>query len=455
MFSTPLYDLDTNSFIRGGLSWDIYHNPFQNIFLAGMAKISSIPEFIISFQILAYSLSASFLAHLLFSRKTFLFPALFLAAFEPVSMFYNFSFLPESFYTSFTLLYCAFLILYFRKPGAGLAFLFGLGMGLAFLCKLSAMTQSILFGLILLSSKNNISVKIKHLAMGLAPFIACYLFVLIGQRIINEAGLYVVSGRVRWDFANSQYHPEEIQADEFKRYVHPHFLTNGKLPAGRELRRELSFLGYKNCVDEYTEKTRKETVAIHSCDSIFGDVGSQILSQHRIDASLQFIRDNFYALHHLNYLDYRFTKGLPYYHDEKEYQYLDSLMQKHYGFSLVNKKSQLPQVWKNLSFSNIYIPVLWWSILICILISGGWHLKNLIKGFKKTRRISGFNFSSPEIIIPAFLLAIPWLFHLVYISYRPRFLAPYFVIGIFSMLYFLFHLLLKKTERKNSESDIS
>src|SRR5689334_4852579 len=96
LFSTPLYDHDTNSFIRGGLDWDIYHNPFENIFLALAGKITKIPQVIVCIQVLVFAFAASFFAHVLFSKRFFLALALCVAAIEPVNMFYNFSFLPES-----------------------------------------------------------------------------------------------------------------------------------------------------------------------------------------------------------------------------------------------------------------------------------------------------------------------------------------------------------------------
>ena len=445
-FSTPLYDLDTNSFIRGGLTWDIYHNPFENIFLAAVIRISHNPDFTVMFQVLFFSFSVSLLAHILFPGKFFLWIALIAAALEPVSLFYNFSFLPESFYTSFTLLYCSFLILYCRKAETFSAFLFGTAIGLAFLCKLSAMTQICLFAVILIQNQSTVIEKIKHFATALIPFIACYLFVWIGQHSINDAGLYVVSGRVRWDYANSQYAPQEIEAETFKRFVHPHFLKDGEIPESRELRRELSFVGYKDCVEENRRNTQTENDAICFCDSIFGDAGTQILNKHSSAARFQFIKDNLSAIHTLNYLDYRFTPGLPFYHTKAEYEYLDSLMKSQYGFSLDVEQEKILPVWKNLGFSNVYIPILWWSTWVILLLTAGKILTKAKTQIKNSKQLFADELTDPVSLVFSITLSIPWIFHLVYISYRPRFLAPYFVIAIFFGLFILSQMVMNKKQ---------
>lgn len=441
LFTTPLYDIDTNSFIRGGLSWDIYHNPFENIYVAVAGKIWSNATFLAGGQILFFALAASLFSHVIFSKKSWLIAALLICSLEPVTMFYNFSILPESFYTSFTLLYCTLLILWMREPAYDRGFFFGLFMGFAFLCKLSAMVQTALFLFILIKRQFSFFARLRHLAWSVLPFAACYLFVLVGQKSINSGELYTVAGRVRWDFSSSQYNPDEISGDDFKRFVNPHIFREGKLVEHRELRRELSYLGYKNCISEYEVKGFREGKAINCCDSIFGAVGSQIMAKHFWAAEAQFIKDNLWCIHHLNYLDYRFTPGLHFYYEESEFRYIDSLMETHFGVNLAKNENRIPGQWKSMSWLNVYTPLWWWLMWFCILAS----VILLI-----TKREFNQNIQSLQLISTA--IAIPLLFHLVYISFRLRFLSPFFLPGILLVMLTAEYLLSvnKKTPGENN-----
>lgn len=429
LFTTPLYDIDTNSFVRGGLTWDVYHNPLENIFLAVASKISANATFIISLQLLFYSFAVTVFIHTLFTRTRWLVAASLVAALEPVSLFYHFHFLPESFYTSFLLLTAAFLIRWMNAPVPATSALAGFSLGMAFMAKLAAVIHLPLFALFLLNQKVSIRTRFLHLAWAVLPFAACYFFVGAGQHFINKGALYTVAGRVRWDFASSQYEPTQSASPEFSRYVDSFIVKEGKVIPHRELRRELSYLGYKKCVAEYESHSGNENAAIACCDSIFDVVGSDLIQKHFWKAELQFVKDNVYAVHHWNYLDYRHTPGLPWYHAESEWQYLDSLMEVNYGLNLKTSPERIPGIWQSLSFSNAWIPALWWMTWAFALYGG---LRFLL-GWWRTK----VNLSTVISGVLALMVVIPWVFHLVYISYRPRFLAPYFVIIVLWAMHLL------------------
>lgn len=413
LLSTPLYEIDTNSFIRGGLSWDIYHNPLLNIVVAVCSKIWASAWLIVGVQLAVYGFAASFLVWVLFAEQRVIrWVALGIAALEPLSLFYHFSILSESLFTSFLLLSVANMVLWMRHSGGAPAFLTGLALGLAFVAKLSALIHFPLLGFFLIRGRREWQQRIGGLSLAVLPLAGAYAFVHLGQQVINEGDLYTVEGRVRWDFSSALYDSTEVDAPDFKRYVHPYLYVDGKLVAHRELRRELSYLGYKDCVSYYEHEGLKSSTGINRCDSIFGEVAAQIMKKHFWAAEGQFIRDNFRFVHELNYIDYRFTPGLHYYHPPAEYAYLDSLMGTHYGLDLSQKADRIPGIWKSLSFGNVYLPILWWLGWVVLLV-GGWMLWQ--------RRPSW------EVMVLGLTVAIPWVFHLVYISYRPRFLAPYIV----------------------------
>jgi hypothetical protein len=134
---------------------------------------------------------------------------------------------------------------------------------------------------------------------------------------------------------------------------------------------------------------------------------------------MQFINDNFDHIHGLNYLDYRFTPGMYFYHDPAEYEYIDSLMRTHYGLDLSEREEKIPVIWRNMDLANLYMPTIWW-LWVFMMFTGivMWN----------------FNRVRVELIVMAATLIIPVVFHLVYISYRPRFLAPYIVLMFFLVL---------------------
>lgn len=453
LFSTPLYDLDTNSFIRGGLTWDIYHNPFMNLFIAGFGKIWPNAWFIVAVQCLGYSLCGAFLLEVWFRNKPsppteavstgqtgqgrswlrrntpWYWVALTIIALEPLTTFYNFSLLAESFFTGFTFLSIAAAILWLRRPSLSHAVFFGAAIGLTFLCKLSAMVHLPLFGVFLLANpvrkgEHSAFIRflkgpVKHGISALIPFILCYVFVYVGQKTINEGDLYTVEGRVRWDFSSAYYQSDEVEGPEFKRFVEPYILDQGQLVAHRELRRELSYLGYKDCVADYEARGAIHNRGVNACDSIFGAVAAQIMDRYFWESEVQFIKDNFRFIHELSYIDYRFTQGLHYYHPESEWHYLDSLMFTHYQLDLSQNSEKVPSIFTSLSFGNIYMPILWWLCWVTIGTA-------LILWFRNKKR--------KDLLLLALFLAIPMIFHLVYISYRPRFLAPYLVLELLLFL---------------------
>lgn len=420
LLSTPMYDIDTNSFIRGGFTWDLYHNPFLNLYVGALGKIWPNLWFLIAGQLLFYAFAAAFLIEIVIKQPIFRGLALLLVALEPVTTFYNFSLLSESFFTSFLFWMLSFLILWFRE-GKGLwAVGSGLMLGLAFVAKLSGVLFLPLLLLIFLRKGADIWQRARAFALALLPFVACYYFVQIGQGMINEGALYTVAGRVRWDLASSQYRPEEVKAAYFQKKVDPYIFQNGELVPHRELRRELSYLGYKDCVADFEGQSGNHNLAVQKCDSIFGEVADQILEQHFSAALGQFIKDNVHFIHKLNYLETRYTPELHFYYPEQEWAYIDSLMATHFHYDLSKNHDKIFSIWKNLGFSNVYLPLLWWLGWLCMIGLG-------LVLLKKWRAWEAWIFG--------LMLGIPWVFHLIYISYRPRFLAPYLVILLLATLW--------------------
>lgn len=418
---TPLYEIDTNSFIRGGLSWDIYHNPLLNIYIAACTRIWPNVWFIVGLQCLFFAGAATFLTHVLFPDSPRLrWVALGLAAIEPLTMFYNLSMLAESFFTSFLLLSVSMAVLWMRHGHWKTAAWFGLMMGLCFMSKLSAMIHMPLFALMLLRWKWPILSRLKGFGIALIPFLMCYAFVFVGQKMINQGDIYTVEGRVRWDFSSALYDSTEASDPAFAQYVHPYIYPEGKLAAHRELRRELSYLGYKDCVADYEQRGYAANRGINACDSIFGRVAQQIMARHFWQVERQFVADNFKFVHELNYIDYRFTPGLHYYHPAHEYQYIDSLMQSTYGYSLAGKENDIPRIWRSLDFGNVYMPIVWWLWWVVLAIAAVLWLRRRDRW---------------ELMVLGLITAIPIVFHLVYISYRPRFLAPYILLMVMLLLW--------------------
>jgi hypothetical protein len=418
---TPLYEIDTNSFIRGGLSWDIYHNPLLNIYIAICTKIWANVWFMVALQCLFYAGAAAFLVSVLFGEhKRLRWVALGIAGLEPLTLFYNHSLLAESFFTSLAMLTVAFLVLWLRHGGNGHAVLLGFAMGLCFMAKLSAMIHLPLLGLMLLRADRPFGGRLKGLALALLPFAACYAFVYVGQRTINEGDIYTVEGRVRWDFSSALYDSTEAGVPAFAQLVHPYIYQEGKLVAHRELRRELSYLGYKDCVAEWEVRGYPAHRGINACDSLFGAVAEKIMAKHFWEVERQFIADNFRFVHTLNYIDYRFTPGLHYYHPQREYAYIDSLMTVTYGYSLAGREDKIPKVWRSMEFGNVYMPVIWWTWWVVLVVG-------LVLWLKRPRE-------RWELLVLGVITGIPIVFHLVYISYRPRFLAPYIVLMLLLLL---------------------
>jgi hypothetical protein len=417
---TPLYEIDTNSFIRGGLTWDIYHNPLLNIYIALCTKIWPNVWFIVGLQCLLYAGAASFLANVLFRQNAVLrYIALAIAADEPVTMFYNHSMLAESMFTSFSFLSLAMLLLWMQQGDWPSAALFGAMLGLCFMGKLSAMIHLPLFGLILVRTATPLLRRWAAVAIAILPFAACYAFVYIGQRIINDGDVFTVEGRVRWDFSSALYDSTEAGIPAFSRFVHPYIFQHGGMVQHHETRMELSHLGYKDCVSEWESAGYPANRGINACDSLFGAVGSKILEGHFWQAECRFVKDNMETIHSLNYLDYRFTPGLHYYHPQKEYDYLDSLMAATYHYSLKDRAGNIPKIWRSLDFGNAYMPVLWWlwwgaliaAAILWIRCRKCWNLLAL-----------------------GLVTAIPLVFHFVYVTYKPRLLAPYIVLMLMLVL---------------------
>ena len=430
--TTPMYELDSNSYIQGMFTWDIYHNPFMNFYVGALSKIWKNLGFLVAGQVIFYAVSASLLVQVLFRSDSYgglwSVVGIVVAALEPLTMFYNFSLLSESFFTSFTIGMVAMLVLLYREGRWGYALLFGTLMGFAFLARLSAMIYVPLFGLLLLGGRENILGRGRNVVIALLPFVACYAFVFFGQKILNDGGLYTVKGRVMWDFMSSQYHPSEIEGNDFKRYVNPYIFENGVLEPDRELRREKSYLGYKDCVAEYEQQGIDAEEGILICDSVFGAVGQQIKEKHFWAAEWQFFKDNLYAVRNTSYLEYRFTPGLPFYHDSAEYAYLDSVMTVNYGVNMEEREEEIPRIWRSLEFGNAYMTVV---LGLYVLVVAGLGLGFLIWGIGK--RIWNW-----EWLAFFSVLVIPLGFYLTYISYRPRFMAPYLVLMVLGGIHAVF-----------------
>jgi hypothetical protein len=319
-------------------------------------------------------------------------------------------------FTSFTLLSVGMVVLWLREGKSWMALAFGLAMGLTFMSKLSAMSHLPLFGLLLMApagSRAGWGQRFKTLGIALLPFALCYAFVFVGQKVINGGDIYTVEGRVRWDFSSSMYVPDQTEGEDFHRLVDPYIFPDGELVQNRELRRELSYLGYKDCVAEYEARGFTANRGVNACDSIFGAVASQVMKEHFWKAEKQFVRDNVWFLHHLSYIDYRYTPGLHYYHPDAEYHYIDSLMSATFDYSLVGREHRIPGIWTSLRFGNVYVPVWWYAWWAALLLA-------LVMFVRRPARV--------ELLPLAGLTAIPLVFHLVYISYRARFFAPYLVL---------------------------
>lgn len=419
--STPLYEIDTNSFIRGGLSWDIFHNPLLNIYIAACTKVYPNIWFIVGLQTLFFAGAAAFLVTVLFQQSRRLhWIGIAIAGCEPLLMFYNFSMLAESFFTSFLLLSIGMLVLWLRLGGRKEALLFGLMMGLCFMAKLSALIHLPLFGLMLLRGGIPWNLRFRDLGLAILPFAACYAFVFVGQKWINQGDIYTVEGRVRWDFSSALYDSTESGNAQFSRFVHPHLYPNGRFAMHRELRRELSYLGYKDCVAEYENLGFTANRGINSCDSLFGAVANKIIERHFWEVEKQFVADNFLFVHTLNYIDYRFTQGLHYYHPKSEYDYIDSLMSITYDYNLADHTTEIPKIWRSLSFGNVYMPIIWWLWWLALVGAAILWIRN------RKRR---------ELLVLGIITGIPIVFHLLYISYRPRFLAPYLLLMLLMLLW--------------------
>jgi len=441
-----MYDLDTNSYIRGGFTWDIYHNPFMNLFIAGLGRLWSNAWFIVSVQCLGFACGAAFLLETWFRPQgsakagSWYWAALLVIGLEPITTFYNYSLLAESFYTCFTLFSIGAAIHWLRQPNRAAAICLGIGLGFCFLCKLSAIIHLPLLGVFLLRWPEStaplwrrfLTGPVRHGLFALAPFVACYVFVFLGQQRINSGDLYTVEGRVRWDFSSSQYQPNEVDAPLFKQFVHPYILEAGQLVAHRELRRELSYLGYKDCVAAYEDQGESHNRGVNVCDSLFGAVAAQVMGKYFWESEAQFVADNFRFIHTLSYIDYRFTPNLYYYHPDAEWHYLDSLMETHYHLNLADQAHRIPSIWTSLEFGNVYFPIVWWLWWLVIGAS-------LWVWFRHRQR--------RDLLVLALFLTIPLLFHFVYISYRPRFLAPYLILELLLLLQVAAHWTGMKTKK--------
>lgn len=406
--TTPMYALDTNSYIQGVFTWSIYHNPLSNIVFGVLSKIWSSAGFIATVQILIYSLAVTYLALYAIRSKQLQVIATAIAAIEPATMFYNFSLLSESLYTSMTLMTVAGVIIYIRKPSSKTALLFGAFAGAAFLARLSGNLYIALLPLVFLAKDISIPTKIRHFFIAGGAFSLCYAFVGIGQSIINDGALYTVKGRVLWDFTSSYYDPAEVDSDEFNSLVAPLIVADDSLLSDREIRREYAYLGYKDCLAAHEDELGGNG-AIGYCDSLFGDAAMQIRSKHFGGVFKQFIADNLYDIHNRSYLEERFTDGMHFYHDESEWEYLDSLMAANYDLNLQEEKDNIPGIWKSLAVPTFYSTILFYF----------WILGLIAIAFLKFRgRLSWLQ------LIVMFTVSLPFVFHLVYISYRFRFWAP-------------------------------
>ncbi len=418
MATTPMYALDTNSYIRGILSWSVYHNPLSNIFIGILSKMVENAWFIVSVQILVYAASSSILIQSIFKEIRWMIPAALFAGWEPVTMFYNLSLLSESLFCSMTLLMVASGIRYFRSPGIQPALLFGVFAGLAFLARLSGNLYVALLFLIFFAVGIPFRKRLMHFGMAAGTYMLFYIFVWAGQSLINDGALYTVKGRVLWDFSSSQYSPRLVRSDSFNRLMAKRILAADSLTGDRELRREQAYLAYKDCLAEY-EVAGNESGSIFSCDSLFGGAASQIVSQKAGAAFFQFVADNLYDIHNRSYLEERFTPGMHFYQDESEYHYLDSIMSRHYSLNLPEQSRKIPAIWRSLGFPTA------WATLVFYLWIASLLLLLLIKIRGKLKW---------EILLPVFTVSLPVVFHLIYISYRLRFWGPVILLLLLSVL---------------------
>lgn len=167
--TTPLYEIDTNSYIRGGLTWSIYHNPFLNIYIAGASRIWSNICFLIIGQVLFFAFSVALFARTFLEKEWVYWIGLGVASIEPVTLFYNFSLISESFFSSFILLTATFFLLYLREGDRKLIALSGIALGFAFMTRLAALPFILLAFIFLLELKKNWSQRWTNLGVFVLP----------------------------------------------------------------------------------------------------------------------------------------------------------------------------------------------------------------------------------------------------------------------------------------------
>jgi hypothetical protein len=95
-------------------------------------------------------------------------------------------------------------------------------------------------------------------------------------------------------------------------------------------------------------------------------------------------------------------------------------MQVTYGYSLAEREQDIPRIWRSLTFGNVYMPIVWWLWWVVLVVG-------VVLWLRRRDRW--------ELLALGLITTIPIVFHLVYISYRPRFLAPYIVLMLLLLLW--------------------
>ena len=483
---TPLYALDTNAYIRGMMTWSIYHNPGTNFFIGVLGKLGANAWAIAAVQCGIYSLAAAFFIRILFGekRETNLLEerklaeiqghnkmqhrgykfaigfALIVAALEPVTLFYNFSLLSESNYIAFLLLSLSFLILFLRNPHFYSGLAFGLALAVLFWIRLAGL---MFFPLLLFyfwavyktetgrtafsgnkiargssatthggPAKKGVRV-LAFAALGVIPLLFSIGLVHFGQKKINDAGLFVAKGRQHWDRVSSHYKTEEVNVPDFHRFVDSRIL----LANDPESRREFAYLGFRDCTEYYELQGKNPNRSVLTCDSLFGRAADEVSSKHRGTAWWQFVGDNFKGLFSGNYLDYRFTPSLTFGYSNAEYYYLDSLMLRHYGLDNSSGEKNIPRIWRSKTFANFWAILIFVILLLVSFFALVWQL------IKKVEPVPfGNNVLTVRAAVTFLLFSsawLPYLVHLFRIGYRLRFIAPVISLVLISGIWLVYN----------------
>ncbi len=401
--SDPMVDLDTNSYIQGGFSWDIYHNPFENMYLAFILKIGGGALLAAIGQLLVFAASASFLSRVLFPDNRFLFYLICsIAAFEPIGLFFHFSILPESFFISFLLLSIGFALLWLREKEKRFSFFSGLFLGAMFLCKVSGLF--FLPALALFIQKKERRYFFGDFIRAALPVVFALSFVIIGQYRLHGDVFFLHSGRFQFDRLSMHYQTASNLPNS--KWIDAALYDSLNWKRNSDVRRIQMQEGWKACIAEQENNKSGHSATVFYCDEIWLKSAQELRKK---GPSGQF-SENFSNLHRQNYLDERLTPGLEWRHDPKEFEALDEKMQTHFGSFKGPLSTPAFSGWRKIAFLNVYIPILFWLFI-------GLCLFTFLYVLRKSKK--------PELGLVFLFFILPYFAMVLYIiPWRTRFFAP-------------------------------